>query len=208
MPELFKKNIGLNSLLAVWQITETTNELLKLLNGPVNFIVLDVNEQLKQQRICARILLNLLLEGPRNEIMYDRFNKPSLIHSASKISISHAHDYVAVIVNKINETGIDIELIKSKIERIAPRFMSEKELKGLQSNNRIEQLITYWCAKETLYKYYGKKELSFRENIFIEPFNQSNSGNIVGHINTKHFNIELNLCYEKIADYLLVYVND
>lgn len=208
MPLLFNKHITPNSQLALWHITEGVDGLLLLLNCRIDPLVLNVNEQLKKQRISARILVNLLCAEPCNEIKYDGYNKPSLMNSTTKISISHAHDRVAVIINKVNETGIDIELIKSKVERIARRFMSEAELKQLDNSNRIEQLITYWCAKEALYKYYGKKELLFRENIFVEPFAQNASGKLVGHIKTSHINIDLSLCYEKTGDYMLVYVND
>lgn len=208
MPLLLNKPINPNSKLALWHITESIDELLLQLNCRVDPLVLGVNEQLKKQRLCARILVNLLFAKPCQEIKYDFYNKPFVVNSTAKISISHAHDRVAVIINKYNETGIDIELIKSKIERIAERFMSKDELSYLDNNRRIEQLTTFWCAKEALYKYYGKKELLFRENIFVEPFSQNASGKLVGHIKTSHINIDLSLCYEKTGDYMLVYVND
>lgn len=208
MPLLYKKYISSNSQLALWNITESSEELLSQLNCPANSSVFDVNEQLKKQRIGVRLLINLLCTEPCNEIIYDVYNKPSLVNSSAKISISHAHDHVAVIVNNVNETGIDIELIKPKVERIAERFMSEEELKSVDPGKRIEQLITYWCAKEALYKYYGKKELLFRKHLFVEAFSQNQTGNLVGHIRTPHINIDLRLCYEKTGDYMLVYVND
>jgi len=29
----------------------------------------------------------------------------------------------------------------------------------------------YWCAKEAIYKLYGKKKISFKNSIYIKPFN-------------------------------------
>jgi 4'-phosphopantetheinyl transferase len=208
MALVFNKKVNSNSELALWKITESCEELLLQLNYNVDPSVLAVNEQLKKQRICARILVNLLCKQPCIEIKYDTYNKPYIVNSNSKISISHAHNHVAVIINKVNETGVDIELIKPQVERIATRFMSKAELELLDNNKQMEQLTTFWCAKEALYKYYGKKELLFRNNIFIEPFKQNNSGNITGHIRTSYINITLPLCYEKTANYMMVYVND
>lgn len=208
MPLLVKKNTGSNSKLALWHITESSEELLLKLNCKIDPLVLAVNEQLKRQRICARVLTNILCAEPCNEINYDIYNKPYLVNSPAKISISHAHDYVAVIINNANETGIDIELIKPQVERIATRFMSTAELKQVDTDHRMEQLTTYWCAKEALYKYYGKKELLFRENIFVDPFSYGVNGMLTGYIRTAHINISLSLCYEKTGNYMLVYVND
>lgn len=208
MPLSIEKQIARNSCMALWSITESTKELLKQLNCEIDPALLAVNEQLQKQRICARILINKLCGIPFCDIRYDEFNKPHLINSNYKISISHAHSQVAVIINKANETGIDIELIKPQVERIATRFMSEEELLETNSAQKIERLTIYWCAKETLYKYYGKKELVFKQNIFIEPFNQHNSGNIIGYIRTAHVQITVPLFYEKIDKYMLVYVND
>jgi 4'-phosphopantetheinyl transferase len=208
MPLLLDKSVSENSRIALWRITESAGTLMTLLNCPIDPVLLDVNEQFKKQRISARILLNLIGPLPCNEVAYDQFNKPFLIHSAHKISISHSNEMVGVIVSKNSETGIDIELISTRIERIADRFMSGPELKSVEESRRTEQLITYWCAKESLYKYYGKKDLSFKEQLLIEPFVAGDEGSLRGHIRTGSFNFALTLRYEKIGEYMLVYVND
>jgi len=40
----------------------------------------------------------------------------------------------------------------------------------LHAGDDLSKMCIYWCAKESLYKWYGKKNLSFKDNIFIEPF--------------------------------------
>ncbi len=208
MPLLVDKYVDGNNRLALWHITEGFEDLVALQNCPIDPILLDVNELLKKQRLCARILINLLGPETCNEIAYDVFNKPFLLHSTFKISISHSQDLVAVIISATKETGIDIERIKPTIERISSKFMSERELAVVETPNRMEHLTIYWCAKEALYKYYGKKGLIFRDNLFVEPFTPENYGRIKGHISIGDFTITLSLCYEKIGEYMLVYVSD
>jgi len=208
MPLLFNKTLNSTTGLALWNITESPEELLKKLNCAIDSKILLVNEQLKKQRIVSRILTNMLCFKPCVEISYDVFNKPHLVNCDAKISISHAHNRVVVIINKQHETGIDIELIKPKIVTISTRFMSNEELEQVDVTRKEEQLTTYWCAKEALYKYYGKKELLFREHISVEPFKQENSGCITGSINKENVSIRIQLQYEKFGEYMMVYVND
>ncbi len=84
--------------------------------------------------------------------------------------------------------------------------MSDHELENIKPENHIEQLFVYWCAKEALYKYYGKKELIFKEQLLIDPFPYFGKGEIRGHIITESFVKTLQLNYEKFNDHMLVYV--
>lgn len=60
-------------------------------------------------------------------------------------------------------------------------------------------------AKEALYKHYGKKEVLFIENLFIENFSLS-SNSFTGIIKMPDFETELKMEWEKINDYILVYI--
>ena len=123
-----------------------------------------------------------------------------------KISISHTKDFVAVITDT-QETGIDIQHLDVKMERIAHKFMSETELNSISSNKRIEQLSVYWGAKESLYKLYGNKNLEFKSDIFIDSFEYCGKGEIIGRITQKGAAQTYRLCYEKIEPMtMLVYV--
>ena len=98
-----------------------------------------------------------------------------------------------------------IEKINPKIERIRSRFLSDQEL-GEKQEYSLEKLHVYWGAKEALYKFWGKKELSFKENIFIDPFEFEDAGTIKGRIKKGGYIKYFTLSYEKIQDYILVYV--
>src|SRR5690606_40776804 len=80
-------------------------------------------------------------------------------------------DYAACMLGTRYEVGIDMELVKPKIEVIASKFMKPEELAQLQPEHHyVEQLLTCWTAKEAVYKLQGKKGVSFKDNIYIEPF--------------------------------------
>src|SRR3712207_8655610 len=63
-----------------------------------------------------------------------------------------------------------------------------------RSQNNLEKLCIYWCAKETLYKVHSEKQLDFRKNIKIEKFqNEGSSFNLKDRkstrLNSSHANI-------------------
>lgn len=206
------QEIAKNTKLGIWHITESLDELLKM----KQFSEADLQalnsfsyEHRKKEWLVARILLGKLSNERDVRIIYDGYNKPFLENSKKHISISHSHDLLAVILDE-RETGIDIELLKTKIVRIKEKFMSAAELKSLQRENFHEQLTVCWCAKESLYKLYGKKELVFKENLIIEPFQYSGKGIVRGRIKKNTVNKFFSIQYEKMnsgdSSYMLAYV--
>ncbi len=134
---------------------------------------------------------------------YDDKGKPYLVGDNRHISISHSHDFLAVIVNELESTGIDIELKRDKVLKIKHKFLTNEEL--LEANDDVEKLLIYWAAKETLYKIYGLKEVDFIQHLFVKPFTKHNLGTIIGQINLPSFNQSFELHYEILDDYVLVY---
>lgn len=210
MPVYQHKNILKNSKLGIWFINETTEQLTKLAKEEkINLTNLPQvkNENRVKQWLATRLLLNIFFTSV--DIIYDEKGKPFLSNDWN-ISISHSGDYVAIILNENKNCGIDIEKISSKVKRIKHKFLNETDLKNITTE---QDLTIYWGAKEALYKYYGKKEVLFIENLFIEDFS-SNKNAFTGVINLHHpphlpqgrnFYTKLNLVWEKIEDYILVY---
>jgi len=122
----------------------------------------------KLEWLSARYLLNRVVSEPGKTIcLKDAAGKPFLVNSASHISISHSHNRTAVIYAS-RPTGIDIQLIVPKIERIGPKYLSEQEWQWAKtSTSFIEILHLFWGAKEAIYKAYGKKGVEFSQNIRI-----------------------------------------
>jgi 4'-phosphopantetheinyl transferase EntD len=94
--------------------------------------------------------------------------------------VSHSYPYIAAIIDKDQNVGIDLEQPKVKLLRIAPRVLSSTELED--AGNDIVKHCIFWCAKEALIKIHGKKDLTLAENIKISPFERMEEGNIIGRL--------------------------
>ena len=77
---------------------------------------------------------------------------------AYHVSISHTVGYVAVILSRDYEVGIDIEYVSERVGRIAARFLRNDE-----NFTDCRQLLTAWCAKETMYKLFSSDHLGYQE---------------------------------------------
>lgn len=171
MAEILRKIIDEHTVLAAWQITESTETL-------QNYITLKEDEKFlydqfvaesrKKQWLAYRILIRRLIEPEDYAIEYDHTGKPFLAGSYYHISVTHTDDLAAVIISKKWKVGIDTEKIKPRIHKVRDKFMNEEEMSALKASRETEQMTLIWCAKEALYKYYGKRALDFRENISVQ----------------------------------------
>ena len=67
--------------------------------------------------------------------------------------------------------GIDIEMQRSKILKIAHKFTPIEEYRTLANEEAlIRKLTIVWGAKESLYKSFAEKGVSFRNHIYVEDF--------------------------------------
>lgn len=101
---------------------------------------------------------------------YDENGKPHL-EDGTNISITHSHDFTAIILSKAKEVGIDIEKQRDKILRIAHKFTPIEEYRTMANTDAIIRKLTIvWGAKESLYKIYGQKGISFIDHINVSDF--------------------------------------
>ncbi len=155
--------------------------------------------------LASRTLVHLLTShNTRIPLEKDRYGKPHLNDMPFSVSISHSRGYAAAILGK-GSVGIDIQHIVGKIERIAHKFMREEELESILSTHRLAHLHVYWCAKEALYKAYGKRQLDFCNNIIIPPFPfEKTGGRCSGYIQKDNWKIDFQLHYQQWEDYMVV----
>lgn len=185
------------STTGIWEITETEEELyLKayLNSSEIDFLKGVKSENRRREWLAVRCLLNEILEKPCT-ILYTDTGKPYLKEPEVFVSISHTAGFAAVAINAKEETGIDIQTKSHKLSRISHKFLSEGEFFGIAPSETDEKLILYWCAKEALYKVYGKKEVDFKAHLFIEPFDLKKEGEMIGAVKKDGF----------IKNYLLHY---
>lgn len=207
MALIFSKNISEQCIITLWKIEEDVNFFLKYLSIKEEDLEICSNatHPMKQlewlaSRTCVKYTVGLL-EHNYQGIEKDEHNNPYLSEIKGFVSLSHTSDYTVVIVSLVEEVGIDIERISDKLSRVAPKFLSDSE--QLFAGDDLFKMCIYWCAKESLYKWYGKKNLSFKDNIFIQPFEQKPTmvnGQIFidGILKTEH---KLNVFY--VDDYVI-----
>jgi 4'-phosphopantetheinyl transferase len=63
----------------------------------------------------------------------------------------------------------------------------------------------YWCAKEAMYKLYGKRGLHFNSQLNLDPFELKKSGELQGYIRANGIPKVVALGYIVKDDYVLVY---
>lgn len=109
-----------------------------------------------------------LLQIPYPGFFKDEHGKSQPMNGQGFVSLTHTRGYAAAIYHRELPVGIDLELIREKILRIGTRFLAESELNFLHSLPAHYTMA--WSAKESIFKCLGKKGVSLRDNILLEPF--------------------------------------
>jgi 4'-phosphopantetheinyl transferase len=157
----------------VWEITESFEELYNsvVLNSQNQIRLLGMKSQMHQRAFLS--VRKLLQEACYSDLdlYYDSSGKPNL-YDQKYISITHSHQFAAIIISD-QPVGIDIELQREKIIRIADKFIIDKkldDLKRLHSKDFIEILTVNWGAKEAIFKIQNQKGISFKNHINLDSF--------------------------------------
>ena len=197
--------VGNPTQILVWKVTESYTELLEqVILNETNRMRLDGMKSEMHQRAFLSVRKLLQETGHTDlDLYYDEFGKPHL-HGKTHISITHSHDFSAIIVS--DETvGIDIELQRNKIIRIADKFCnSEFQFLDRNSDEYIRKLTVIWGAKEAIFKIRNEKGISFKDHINVQSFElNAKQNNAKLHFDNvvKDFNIH----FEEIEDFTLVY---
>lgn len=157
----------------IWKVTESETMLSKNIElTPVCSLRLEGMKS-EQHRKGFLSIRHLLAEAGYvdHDLFYDETGKPHL-KDGNRISITHSHDFTAIIVAQhTDEVGIDIELQRDKILTIAHKFTQIEEYSTLANSEAIIRKLTIvWGAKESLYKIYNQKGLSFLQHIDVKEF--------------------------------------
>src|SRR5690554_1595935 len=108
------------------------------------------------------------------DLYYDENGKPHLTDD-KYISITHSFNFSAIIIGD-TEVGIDIEKQRNKILRIAHKFTPIEEYRTIANEDAlIRKLTIVWAAKESLYKSFSEKSVSFLQHINVDEFQLDNS---------------------------------
>lgn len=205
----FKKELDNGAEIAVWQITETEDELKALSSVPsdeMEEISLFGSVSQRKQKLAVRALINELFDEKMYLDHHDN-GKPYLENCATNISITHTEKYVAVIIHDEDDLGIDIESLDRDFSAVEQRALSEDEIEDLDDDSRNEQLAIYWCAKEAIFKRMSQLRVDFAEQIEVEKFRPKGKGELEAtFIHKNGHEEEFDLGYVIFDRHVLVWV--
>lgn len=186
---------------AVWEITEAEQELafLALESCPEEI----VSPAKRLEFLAVRALLRLVCD--RLQIRYegtakDEFGKPHLKPARHHISLTHSFPFVAVQLDAHQAVGIDLEQPRQNLVRVASRVFNDHE--RTQAGEDLTLLCILWCAKEVLYKIYGKRGIHFKTQLAINGLQNPDAGTLAGEILVNPI-IRATLHYQTTPQYIL-----
>ena len=204
-----KKKLENEATIAVWQITETEQELIELSSTPsdeMEEISYIRSESQRKQRLAVRALLNEVFEEKVYLSHHDN-GKPYLENMVTNISITHTEKYVAIILHDEADLGIDLESLDRDFSAVEKRALSEDEIDDLDDERRNEQLAIYWCAKEAIFKRVSAYKVDFAEQIEVERFRPRGEGELEAtFIHKDGYEEDFELEYMTFDRHVLVWV--
>ena len=108
---------------------------------------------------------------------YDALGAPVLTNRAVHISVAHCAGRIAVCASP-ERCAVDIEPATRDFRRAASRYLTPEE-EALSDDPLLPGIV--WCAKETLYKYAGRRELDFRRDLHVVRLDLA-AGTLAGRI--------------------------
>lgn len=189
-----------------WELSEDSTQLLSWveLSEEERIWVETCHPNRQNEILGVRVLLKNMLKSAYQGISYDELGKPALIGNTQSLSISHSQNQIVVALHPSKNIGIDLEFFSERINRLQQKFMSAKEL-AFCGENLVKKTLL-WSAKESLYKWYGKKKLDFRQHISISDFELSKYGNFQGQIHKGSLCSALNVRYLVLENRVLTFV--
>ena len=209
MPVVKIENISEECTWGLWKIVENTEVLMQeviISDEEKSELVRITNPRRKKEWLAARVILKSIMEHLKIPYLGTRkndSNKPFLVHNGFHISIAHSFPFAGAIVNKINPCGIDIEKPKPALFFIASKFLNEEE--SAYVAKKPMDLCLAWAAKEVMYKLYGQRDLSFRDNLLIQPYECKLKGQVNVHLNYDKHESLVPLEYEQMEDTMICY---
>jgi len=170
MPLHQRVNIDKQTRILIWHIEEPLEQLKKDLKlakaDEIRFQKRKILSHQKEFLASRRLLLEA---GIPPHILYHDPNDIPRLESGQQLSISHTKNLAGIALG-IKPLGIDIEVFRPKIRRIATRFLHTEESFALKDDHVIEKLTLIWTAKEALYKALNQKGIIFSEQLLLTPF--------------------------------------
>lgn len=171
MPLYKTITVNSNTKVLIWKIEEPFDHLYEntVLTENCERRVMNMKSEIHRRGFLS-IRHLLAIEGYTDfDLYYDDDGKPHL-KDDKYISITHSFNYAAIIISD-GEVGIDIEKQRDKIIRIAHKFTPIEEYRTIANDDALVRKLTIvWCAKESLFKSFAEKGVSFLQHIDVDNF--------------------------------------
>jgi 4'-phosphopantetheinyl transferase EntD len=203
----FYKKIQVSPLTSVliWKIEEDFNDLFRQIRlKDVSLARLERMKSESHQKGFLSIRHLLKVAGYSDfDLFYDEDGKPNL-RDGMQISITHSNNFSAIIIGNQN-VGIDIELQRQKIIRIADKFIDyEFDYLDKDAVDYIKKLTVIWGAKEAKYKMCNSRSLSFKDDMRVLSFNLKD-GIGEASVHQNDFDKKFQFFFEEFENFTLVY---
>ncbi|RXR34104.1 4'-phosphopantetheinyl transferase superfamily protein [Flavobacterium piscinae] len=156
----------------VWKITESFNDLFREVSlKDTSLARLEGMKSESHQKGFMAVRMLLQYNGYTDfDLYYDEFGKPHLKDGVN-ISISHSFDFSVIILSDKN-VGIDLELRRDLVKKIAYKFAEEVFVYECKDNSDefVSKLTVIWGVKEAVFKVRNEIGISFKDHIFVRPF--------------------------------------
>lgn len=182
------EKIDSSSALAIKIIESQENQSLDFLSfrEKLSFANISHSDKKKEWATARLAIYDALkaLEVPYPGFFKDEHGKSQAMNGHGYVSLTHTLGFAGAIFHREQPVGIDMDFIREKILKIGFRFLDPAELDFLKKDP-IHYTMA-WSAKESIFKCQGKRGVSFRENILLEPF-EINATKIKGKIRGTDF---------------------
>ena len=205
--------IDTSSQILVWKITESYEKLLGevQLNEKSLLRLNGMKSQLHQRAFLS--VRKLLQEAGYSDfdLQYDESGKPHLnpnncYTEPVEVSISHSNNFSTLIISN-QKVGIDIEIQRDKIIRIADKFVNNKESLRLGDTNTldyIKKLTVKWGAKEAIFKIRNEPGISFKDHIWVNSF-EIRDQKTIATLEMENVKQQFSIYFEEFEGFTLVY---
>ncbi|MEX2591461.1 MAG: 4'-phosphopantetheinyl transferase superfamily protein [Anditalea sp.] len=135
----------------------------------------------------------------------DEHGKSHPMDGFGNVSLTHSHGLAAAIFHKEMPVGIDLDFVREKVVKLGPKFLDPSEIDFLETDPLLYTIA--WSTKETIYKCQGRKGISLKQNILLQPFDQ-NKKVIKGKIHgtdfaDHHYSVQVEVDKEMILTYTI-----
>lgn len=172
MPFYQQINVDDATNIYVWKISESLDELYRSVSlKDATLARLQGMKSESHQKGFMAVRMLLQHNGYTDfDLYYDEFGKP-LLKDGKHISISHSFDFSVIVLSNKN-VGIDLELRRDLVKKIAYKFAEEKFVYECQHNSEefVRKLTIIWGVKEAVFKVRNEVGISFKDHIFVRPF--------------------------------------